>query len=234
MFEKVLRKLREASESQTGVRLKDNELDIMEELFTKGKQNQYKLEKNLRKSGRGISHSTLTGKLKRLGTYGFIIVAKGVKGPNYCELTPLGLSILIFKGRITFSKAMSYVEKNQLQYYELLALFQPNLINWLEKHSAWFVSQLTLDLLVIYHIAKPSELRRQTIKFALAKSKGVEPEPVNLGYEVQPLCVQRIEVEGKGICKKQSEVCIYKAREVAKCPILKQQMLKELEKLEKH
>jgi len=66
----------------------------------------------------------------------------------------------------------------------------------------------------------------------LAKSKGVKPEPVNLEYQVQPLCVHRIEVEGKEICSKQKKECVCKPREVCKCTILNQQMLKELEKLE--
>ena len=234
MFKRVLDKMRRAAKSKAGLRLKENDLDVLKVLCIEGRQKQYTLEKSLTKRGKGIAHSTVTGKLKKLSRYGFVNPVKETDGFVYYELTPVGLGLLFYKGRVDINKFITHFEKNQMQYFEALTQLQPNLINRLKKAPLWFVIQLTEDLWVIYYIAERSELRRQTIKFVLAKAKGVEPEPVNLGYEVQPLCVHRIEVEGKGICIKQKENCLYRPTEVAKCPILKQQMLKELEKLEKY
>lgn len=230
MFTRVLDKMRRAAESKVGLRLKDNDLDVLEVLCIEGKQKQYTLEKSLRKRGKGIPHSTVTGKLKRLSRYGFVNAVEETDGLMYYELTPVGLGLLLYKGRVDINKFITHFEKNRMQYFEALTQLQPNLIDRLKKAPPWFVIQLTPDLWVIYYIAKRSELRKETIELALAKAKGTEPKPVSLEYQVQPLCVHRIEVEGKGICVKQKEKCLYRPREVAKCPILKQQMLKELEK----
>jgi predicted transcriptional regulator len=228
MLSGILNKLRQATD-RTGF-IRDDDLPIMEALFKEGKQKQYGLEKILRESGKSVAHSTVAGKLQRLFRYGLVNSTKENNGFTYYELTPLGLSCLVYRQKISFDKAITYLENNQKQYFEYLAKIQPNLIEQLEKQPPWFVTQLTEDLWVIYHIIKRSDLRKQTIKFVLALSRGDEAKPELLDFKLQPLCVHRIEVEGKGMCSKLRKECVYKPREVAKCKILNEQMLKELAK----
>lgn len=231
VINEILDKLNQATERIDF--FKDDDLRIMEVLFKEGKQKQYGLEKNLLgEFGKAIAHSTVTGKLQRLSRLGLVSSIE-TNGFTYYELTPLGLSCLLYKRRIDFDRAITYFENNQKQYFEFLARIQPNLIERLEKQPPWFVTQLTRDLWVIYYIDKRSDLRKFTINFFRERSRGVEPKPELLDFKLQPLCVHRREVEGKAICLKLNKECVHKPREVAKCEILNEQMLRELERFEK-
>lgn len=217
-----------------GVRsiFKDDDLDILEVLFRSGKQKQSDIERDLTNQRKPRAHSTVTGKLQRLGKCGFVEDTKETDGLTYYELTPTGLSLLTFKGRVKIEKAISYIKNKPEQYFELLTKFQPNLIEQLKGAPPWFVTQLTPDLWAIYSVNNREQVRKFTIESAIAVAGGSEPEKGIINWNVQNLCVQRLEIEGKGICLKQKIGCPYAPSKMAQCPILKEQLQKELEKIE--
>jgi DNA-binding PadR family transcriptional regulator len=228
----VLRKLEQATDDGVRLVFKDDDLDILEVLFRSDKKKQYDIERDLRKRGKPLAHSTVTGKLQRLGKCGFVEGTKEIDGFTYYELTPTGSSLLASKGRVKIEEAISYIEKKPEQYFELLTKFQPNLIERLKGVPPWFVTQLTPDLWAIYSVNNREQVRKFTIESAIAVAKGSEPKEGRINYSVQNLCVQRLEIEGKGVCLKQKTECSYAPSKIAQCPVLKNQLEKELERLE--
>jgi len=236
MFKEILGKLQQAV-AETIWLPRENDLDILEELYkARKKQKQYDLERLLRGAKKKIAHSTVTGKLQRLCKCGFINAVKEERGLTYYELTPTGLGLLFVRGRVNFDQALTFSEDNQKQYFEFLARLQPNLIERLEKKPPWFVTQLTPSLWAIYSIVNRPDLRKKTLKFAIELSRGDEAELSKfvdlIHYEMQLLCIHRIEVEGEEICVKQRTKCVYTPKEAPRCEILKDEMQHELENLE--
>lgn len=230
MFEEMVEKLKSGVETRR-VLLKEKDVDILKELYKKGKQKQYELERNLRISGRSIGHSTVTGKLKRICSIGMIETSEEADGFTRFDITPLGLSMLLYKRRINFNQILTYIETNPQKTLEALLLFQPDLIERMKKQPPWFPVQLTSDLWAIYSVHEREDLRRKTLKYITGSQD--ELKKTGLGYRLQPVCTSRMEVEGKGICITQRSPCVYEPFQISKCPILGKQMHEELEKLEK-
>jgi len=232
MINEMLNRLFEALQKNTfELKLKETDLPLLEALFKLKKAKQYTLEKELKQMHAKIPHSTTTDKLKRLVRYGLVKAEHETDGFTYFSLTPFGLAVLLERGRINFYQALSHFEQNQKEYFETLIALQPNLIDRLAKQPAWFVTQLTPDLWVIYYIANREELRRQTLSFLIGKPEEFVTKPAE--FKLQFLCAQKIEVEGKGICLKERKQCVYKSKQLADCPIIKKQIETEIEKLEK-
>ncbi len=234
MIGDTLKKLRQVIDKSDRLRLDGADLDILETLFAKEKQKQYDIEKRLKESGKSIAHSTMTGKIKRLSNSGFVNAEKEEDGHTYYKLSAIGVGFLLQAGKISFSRASTYFMENQMQYLEFLARLHPNLIEQLEKQPPWFPTQLTPDLWAIYTIRERSELQKNSIRYFLAVSKGGKPEQHYMDFSMQLLCSNRVEIEGNGICMKEKEGCPYKPGEAAKCLIIRNQMLEELQKLERH
>jgi len=230
MFKDLFDKLRRTAGDD--FRIKENDFDIMVTLYRKERQKQYELEKNLKRDGTRIAHSTVTGRLQNLSTHGFVEATKGEDGLTYYELTPFGLSALLYRGRIDFDQALTHMENNQLKYLETLMRLQPKFFERLRRQPPWFVIQLTDSLWAVHFVVNRSELARQCMNHAFAVSRGVEPGPMDLKMGMQFLCVHRIEVGGEGICMEERAKCIYKPREIVNCEIVGKQMSRMLEKLE--
>jgi len=223
VFEEMFNTLREALEKNTfELKLKETDLPILKALFVLKKAKQYSLEKTLKEMHAKLSHSTVTGKLERLVKYGLVKAVHETDGFKYFELTPFGLAVLLERGELNFSQALSHIEQNQKEYFETLIALQPNLIDRLAKQPAWFVTQLTSDLWVIYYIANREDLRMQTLRFLLGKPEELITKPAE--FKLQFLCAQKIEVEGKGICLKERKECVYKSKQFADCPIIRKQI----------
>jgi predicted metal-binding protein len=229
MFEEMVEKLKSGVEARR-VLPRENDVDILEELYRKGKQKQYELEKNLTKSGRRIAHSTVTGKLKRICSIGMIETSEE-DGFTRFGITPLGLSMLLYKSRINFNQILTYIETNPQKTLDALLLFQPHLVERMKNQPPWFPVQLTSDLWAIYLVREREDLRRKTLKYITGSQE--ELKKTGLNYRLQPVCTNRMEVEGKDICLKQRSPCVYEPLQISKCPILGKQMHEELEKLEK-
>jgi|YelNatPaOPRAMG01_1025707.scaffolds.fasta_scaffold29153_4 predicted transcriptional regulator len=232
MINELLNRFQKALQKNTfELKLKETDLPLLEALFRLKKAKQYSLEKELRQRHVKMPHSTVTGKLERLINYGLVKAEREKDGFTYYSLTPFGLAVLLEKGKIDFSQALSHFEQNQKEYFETLVALQPNLIERLAKQPAWFVTQLTQDLWVIYYIANREELRRQTLNFLIGKREEFVTKPAE--FKLQFLCSQKIEVEGKGICLKERKQCVFKSNQLADCPIIRKQIETEIEKLEK-
>lgn len=206
-------------------------MDILDVLCRGGKQNQYGLERKLKKGGKGIPHSTVTGKLKRLYGYGMVKALEEADGLTRYDIAPFGLVTLLSNGRLSFDQFLTHIETNPKQNLEALLHFQPDLIERMKNQPQWFSVQLTSDLWAIYLVSEREDLRRKTLKYITGSQE--ELKKTGLNYRLQPVCTNRMEVEGKGICLKQKSQCIYEPFQVGKCTILNKQMREELEKLEK-
>jgi len=150
-------------------------------------------------------------------------VNKGDKRVYY-EITPLGVSSLLLFGRIKFREALEHLSTRPKKYYELLARLQPNLRNYLTRISPIFLDQLTEDLWIIYSVKNRKALRKYTIAGILGRSDSLKDEERSLHYELQLMCVNRAEIEGKTICLKERKACHFVPSEIAKCDILRRQM----------
>lgn len=229
MIERLWKQFRE----QGKTRLKTSDLYVFEILLEKGKTRQYPLEKALEKSGHGLQHSTVTSKLAKLVSRGCVNRYIESDGFKYYELTPIGLSVLLQRGKITIERAMTYFQDRPKLYYEMLARMQPNLKDRLQKIPPFFVDQVTDDLWIFYYIKNRLDLRRETLEFLLRMRTEEEYESGATSQAIQLLCVNRIEVEGKGVCFKQRQRCPYQPVEILGCPIIKKQVMKELDRLKK-
>ena len=230
MISEMLNRLQKTLQKNTfELKLKETDLPLLKALFKLKKAKQYSLEKELRQAHTNIPHSTVTGKLERLVRYGLVKAERETNGFTYFSLTPFGLAVLLERGIINFSQALSHFEQNQKEYFETLIALQPNLIDRLAKQPAWFVTQLTPDLWVIYYISNREELRLQTLNFLIGRPEEFVTKPAE--FKLQFLCAQKIEVEGKGICLKERKQCVYKSKQLAHCPIIKRQIENEIEKL---
>ena len=125
-------------------------------------------------------------------------------------------------------------KNNQKEHLELLKQLQPNLIEKLSKQPPWFVVQMTRYLWMIYIIHERLNLRKETISRFFELSQGVQPEAKQTSFVLVPICVQRIGARGKtrAQCKELGKECIYKPIEIAKCPILNEQLSKVLRESE--
>jgi hypothetical protein len=230
MFEEIVEKLKHCFETRR-VFLRESDVDILDVLCREGKQNQYRLERSLEKGGKGIFHSTVTGKLKRLCGYGMVKALEEDHGLTRYDIAPFGLATLLSKGRLSFNQFLTHIETDPKQNLEALLLFQPDLIERMKNQPPWFPVQLTSDLWAIYMVREREDLRRKTLKYITGSQE--ELKETGLDYRLHPVCTSRMEVEGKDICLKQKSQCIYKPFQIGKCAILNKQMREELEKLEK-
>jgi DNA-binding PadR family transcriptional regulator len=233
-FDEIVRKLKGRVDKKGRFRFPSTDTDILVTIFKEKKPgglNLYGIEKKLRGLQKGLHHSTATEKLQRLCEMGFAEGTREEDGSVRYRLTLLGLAQLFYSGKIKFHQLLTYIEKNQERYLDVIKLTQPNMIEQLKKQPLWFSTQLTPDLWAIYVIPDRSELREATITrlmpaSELSKSSGMD-------VKVQLLCVQRRVTDGRKMCLRQNSECLYEPLGIMKCQILKEQLGKEFESLKK-
>ena len=228
MFKEILNRIRQTTNEKEEVKLKENDLDILQVLHRQGKQIKYRIGKQLKKQRCSMPKTTLSNKLERLSKYGVVNTLKETDGLTYYELTPFGLVALIAEGRVRFNQALTYFEDHQKEYFETLARLQPNLKEQLRKNPAFIIDQVTDDLWVFHYLGNRLDLRLEVIDWALhGKKMGRE-----LQFQTIPFCINRIKVEEKTICLKQRKTCPFTLSEIPlKCSIIREQMEKEFKSL---
>lgn len=231
MLDKML-KLYEAV-SKTWFDEKDE--DILYVLFHYGRQRQYELEKNLKQLGKSIAHSTVSAKLQRLHRYGWVILENKDRAKFY-EITPRGLGPLIIKKRVDFDDLLSYFWANGKQIFDFLVTLNPNLRERLKDWPFWSSLQLTQDLWAHVIITNRRVLRLNIFKFLLTthrkrRFEDFITDPVTYKFEFK--CSNKIKFKGEDYCTKRREKCEYEKNQVVNCDIIKRQIEREFEKLEK-
>lgn len=223
-----IEKLIERASQKWFIKPRKDDYPILSVLFFEGKLKQGTIEKGLKKRNMSQAHSTVTSRLSRLVRDGLVLKNSESDGFNYFEISPIGVSVLVAIGEIEPHKMLEFFQDHAEDYYELLIRVQPNLREQLNKCPAFIVHPVTEDLWIFHYIMNKERLKLEVLEYSLHGKEPSEP----MQFAMRPLCLNKIEVEGKGICVKQRKPCNLSPQEILfKCDLIKSQMQHEWQRL---